>query len=156
MLLSPGVHGDDRHVLGDRDDRQLHGPGHPLGSAMTGAGLRGGDRGIGDEMHVGPGDAAGVGGQDDGAIHLGQLGEPLRAEGGVEQEATGTDVEHLRAVADHDECAHPGLEDAVDSLAKRLPRGDHRQGVEHGLTAATGHLRECSDGPCRAAPDQKG
>ena len=57
---------------------------------------------VGHQVHVGPGDAAGVGGQDDGAVHLGQLGEPLRAEGGVEQEPARADVEHLGPVADDD------------------------------------------------------
>ena len=105
--------------------------GHPLGGAVAGAGLGGGHVGVGHEVHVGPGDAAGVGGQDDGAVHLGQLGQALRAERGVEQEAARADVEHLGAVADHDERAHVGLQDAVEALAQRLPGRDRGERVEH-------------------------
>ena len=50
-------------------------------------------------MHVGPGDAGGVGGQDDGAVHLGQLREALRGELRVEEEAAGADGEDGRVVA---------------------------------------------------------
>ena len=75
--------------------------------------------GFGHEVHVGAGDAAGVGGQDDGAVHLGQLREPLRAEGGVEQEPAGADVEHLGPVAHHDQAAHLRLEDPVEPVAQR-------------------------------------
>ena len=70
-----------------------------------------GTLGFGHEVDVGPGDAAGVGGQDDGAVHLGQLRQALRAEGGVEQEPARADVEHLGPVADHDQPAHLRLED---------------------------------------------
>ena len=38
-------------------------------------------------------DASQVGGQDDRAVHLGQLGEALRAERGVEQEPARADVQ---------------------------------------------------------------
>ena len=85
---------------------------------MTGAGLGRGDVGVGHQMDVGPGDAAGVGGQDDRTVHLGQLGQPLRAERRIEQEAARTDVEHVRAVADDDQGALLGLKDAVECLTQ--------------------------------------
>ena len=61
-------------------------------------------------------------GQDDGAVHLGQLGQALRAEGGVEQEAARADGQHLGAVAHHDEGAHLGLHDAVEPLPQGRAR----------------------------------
>src|SRR6187431_2996153 len=67
----------EMEITGTSIDR---GPAWPWG-----AGLGGGHVGVGHEVHVGPGDSAGVGSQDDGAVHLGQLGEALGAEGGVEQ-----------------------------------------------------------------------
>ena len=106
VLLVAHVDGDDRHVLGHRDHRHVDRAGHPLGGAVAGAGLGRGHVGVGHQVHVGPGDAAGVGGQDDGAVHLGQLGQALRAEGGVEQEAARADVEHLGTVAHDDQRAH--------------------------------------------------
>ena len=68
-------------------------------------------------MDIGAGDPAGVPSQDDGPIHLGQLGEALRAELGIEQEAAGADGEHVRAVPDHDERPHIGLKDPVQALS---------------------------------------
>ena len=87
VLDRPVVDGDHRQVLGHRDHRHVDGAGHPLGGAVAGAGLRRGHVGVGHQVDVGPGDAAGVGRQDDGAVHLGQLGQALGAELGVEQEA---------------------------------------------------------------------
>jgi hypothetical protein len=90
-------------------------------------------------VHVGPGDAAGIGGEDDGAVHLGQLGEPLGAEGGVEEEAARADVEHLGPVADHDERAHVGLQDPVETLAQGLARCHDGQRAEHGVARTARH-----------------
>jgi hypothetical protein len=106
---------------------------------VTGAGLRRGHRRVGHQVDVGPGDAAGVCGQDDGAVHLGQLRQALRTEGSVEQEATRADVEHVGAVAHHQQPAHPRLEDAIHAGAQNPPgatwarsaqpaRGSHRAG----------------------------
>ena len=66
-------------------------------------GLDGGDGGVGHEMDVGPGDAVGVGGQDDGPVHLGQLRQPLRAELGVEEEPARADRQHVGPVAHHEQ-----------------------------------------------------
>ena len=51
-------------------------------------------------MDVGAGDATGVGGEDDGRVHLAELGQPLRRELGVHEEATGAHGEHVSPVAD--------------------------------------------------------
>ena len=124
-----------------RDDRDVDGAGDPFGGAVAGAGLAGRDGRVGHQVDVGPGDAAGVGGEDDGAVHLRQLGQALRAEGGVEQEATGADVQHLGTVAHHDERTHAGLQDAIDALAQWLTWGDAGQGVidREVRRGATGH-----------------
>ena len=83
--------------------RHVDRAGHALGRAVAGAGLAGGHGRVGHEVHVGPGDAAGVGGEDDGAVHLGELLQALRAVGRVEQEPTRADAEHIGAVADDDQ-----------------------------------------------------
>jgi hypothetical protein len=88
----------------------------------------------------------GVGGQDDRAVHLGQLGQPLGAERGVEEEAAGADVEHLGPVADDDQGTLARLQDAVEPLAERLSRRDRPQSVEHGVLrrASTAHSTQPS------------
>ena len=116
-LLVAEVDGDRVARLRHRHDRHAERARHPLGRAVPGAGLRRGDRGVGHQVHVGPCDAAGVVGQDDGAVHLGQLRQPLGRERGVEQEAAGADRQHRRVVADHDQGAEPGLADPVEALA---------------------------------------
>ena len=133
VLLVADVAGDDRHVLGHRDHRHVDRAGDPLGGAVAGAGLGRGHVRVRHEVDVGPGDAAGVGGQDDGAVHLRQLGQPLRAAHGVEQEATRADVEHLGPVADHDQRAHARLQDAVEALAEGLARRDRGERVARQL-----------------------
>ena len=139
MLLVVAVHGDDRHVLRDRDDRHVDRPGHPLGGSVPGPGLRGRHVGVGDEVDVGPGDAPGVRRQDDRPVHLGQLRQALRAELGVEQEAPRADVEHFRAVADDDQRAHVGLQDAVEAFPERAARSDRGQRLDHGRVGPRKH-----------------
>ena len=136
---SPGVDGDDGHVLGHRDHRHVDRSGHPLGRAVAGAGLGRGHVRVRHEVHVGPGDAAGVGGEDDGAVHLRQLRQPLRAERGVEQEAARADVEHVGTVAHDDQGAHAGLQDAVEAGAQRRARAPPRR--------ARRGARRCAEGP---------
>ena len=99
--------------------------------------------GVGHQVDVGPGDAAGVGGQDDGAVHLRQLGQALRAVGGVEQEAARADVQHLGPVADDDERAHAGLEDAVEALAERRAGRHGGERVEEADAAWRAGMAEC-------------
>ena len=91
---------------------------------------------LGIEVHVGPGDAGGVGGQDDGAVHLGQLGEALGVILGVEEEAAGADGEHGRVVAHEDQRPVLRLQDPVEALAERGARRDQRQRVVQRLAAA--------------------
>ena len=139
MLLVAHVHSDDRHVLRYRDDRHVDRPGDTFRRAVAGTGLRGRDVGVGHQMDIGAGDAAGVARQDDGAVHLRQLGETLRAEGGVEQEPARADVENLRPVAHHDQRAHARLQDAVEPLTEGCSRRDSGQRAEKLGAAAGGH-----------------
>ena len=91
-----------------------------------------GNVGIGHEVDVGTRDASAVRGEDDRAVHLGQLRQALRRELGVEQESARADVQDRGSVADDDERAHLRLQDAVDSLAQRGPRRHESQrGVEN-------------------------
>src|SRR6185437_4829926 len=112
--------------------------GDALGGAVTRAGLGGRDGGLGHEVHIGPGDARGVGGQDDRPIHLGQLGQALGRVLGVEQETAGADGEDGGVVAHDDQGPVFGLEDAVKTLPERGARGDHGQRVVQGFAAAAG------------------
>ncbi len=98
-----------------------------------------------------------VGREDDRAVHLRQLGQPLRAERGVEQEPARADVEHLGPVADDDERAHLRLEHAVEALAQRGAWGDGSEGVDQVGAATRYHgvivlVRPCSR--CRRHRDR--
>ena len=88
MLAVVAVDSDGRHGLGHGDHRHVDRPGHPLGRAVAGPGLGGGDGGLGHQVHVRPGDPRGVGGEDDGAVHLGQLRQALGRVLRIEQEPT--------------------------------------------------------------------
>ena len=134
------VDGDHRHVFGDRDDRHVDRAGDALGGAMARAGFARGHARIGHEMHVGPRDAAGVGGEDDGAVHLGQLLESLRAVGRVEQEPARADAEHIGTVAHDDQRALVALDDAIETVAQRHARRDLPQHVENLGRQSLGHL----------------
>ncbi len=90
------VHGDDRHGRRHRQDGDVDRPGHAFRRPVSGAGLGRRDRRIRHQVHIGSGDPGGVGGEDDGAVHLGQLRQPLRAELGVEQEPARADREDGR------------------------------------------------------------
>ena len=93
--------------------------GDALGGAVTGARLAGGHRGVGHEVHVGPGDARAVGAEDDRAVHLGELGQALRTVRRVEQESAAADGQHVGTVADDDQRTHLGPDDAVEPVAQR-------------------------------------
>ena len=111
------IDGDDRHGRRHREHGNVDGAGHPLGRPVTGPGLRRRDRRVGHQVDVGPGDPRGILGQDDGAVHLGQLRQALRAELRVEQEPAGADGQHIGAVADDDQTAALGPQDAVEAVA---------------------------------------
>ena len=154
VLLVVAVDGDGGHGLGDRDDGHVDGAGHPLGRAVTGARLRRGDGGLGHQVHVGPGDARGVGGENDGAVHLGQLGEPLGAVLGIEQEPAGADREHGRIVPHDDQRPVFRLEDPVEALPQRSARCDQGQRVVQRLAGAVtvDHGANRTRRPCRGRP----
>ena len=103
-----------------------------------------------DQVDVGPGDPRGVGGQDDRAVHLGQLRQPLRAELGVEQEPAGADGEHHRVVPHHHQGAPLGLEDAVETGAQRRARGHQCQRFDQRLAAVVDHGGIVPGRQCRA------
>ena len=142
VLEVVAVDGDHRHGRRHRQDRDVDGPGHPLGRPVPGARLRGGDGGLRHQVDVGPGDPGGVGGQDDGPVHLGQLGEALGAELGVEQEPARADGQHARA--------RPPPPPGAPRLARRIrsspsrsgrARRRHGQGVTERRALAGGHRR---------------
>ena len=90
-------------------------------------------------MHVGPGDARGGGGQDDGAVHLRQFGQPLGAVLRIKEEAPGADREDGGIVAHDDQRAMLGLQDAVEPFAQHGARGHHRECVVQRLAATVDH-----------------
>ncbi len=68
-------------------------------------------------------------GQDDGSVHLGQLGEALGAELGVEQEPARADGEHVGTVPHHHQGAPLGPEDPVETVPQGPAGGRHGQSV---------------------------
>ena len=112
---------------------------HALGRAVARAGLARGHARIGHEMHVGPRDATGIGGEDDGAVHLGQLLQPLRAVCRVEQEPARADAEHVGAVADDDQRALAALDDAIESITQRHAGRDLPEHIEDFGRQSLGH-----------------
>ena len=123
LLFTP-VNRNDRPVFGHGDDGHVQRTGHPFGGAVARPRFGGGYCRVGHQVDVGPGDPARVVRQDDRPVHLRELGEPLRAELGVEQEPPGADREDLRAVPNQDESSHVGLEDAVQPFAQRPAWGN--------------------------------
>ena len=139
VTVVAGVDGHHGHVLRNGDARHPDAARHAFRGAVPGTGLLGGDVGVGHQVHVRPGDVGRIRGQHDGAVGLGQLRESLGREGGVHEESARGDVEHLRAVTDHDECTHSCLEDAVQPLAQRPARGHLAQGTHQLGATAFGH-----------------
>src|SRR5690606_38507902 len=121
------VERDDAHRLADRHDGVAGLPGDPLGGAVPGAGLVGGDAGIGHQVHGGPHDAVVAGAQHDRAVHLRQLAQPGRGELHVELEPAGAEPFHGVVVAEHDEGAGLPAQDALQAVAQRGARGHRRE-----------------------------
>ncbi len=87
-------------LLGDRDHESLGLLGDALGRAVPGARLRGGDRRVGHQLDVRVDEPAQVGVDDDRAVHLGQLVQPLSREGKVETHAAREEKGEVRGLAD--------------------------------------------------------
>ena len=93
-------------------------------------------RRIRDQLHVGAHDAAAVGGQHDGAVHLGQLAQPGRRVPDVEGEAAVADGLDVLVVAEHDQRAGTAAQDALEAV----PESGARRQAGDGLTQGrTGH-----------------
>ncbi len=127
VFVVVAVDGDHRHRGRHRDDRDVDRSRHPLGGPVAGAGLGGWDRRVGHEMDVRPRDARSIGGDDDRAVHLRQLGQALRAELRIEQEPSRADGEDPRVVAEDDERTTLRPEDAIEPVTQRLPRCRHER-----------------------------
>ena len=146
-LGAAGVDVDHAHLLGGRDDGHVERTGDTLGGAVAGAGLAGGHRRIGHEVDVGASDPAAVGGDDDGAVHLRQLGQALRAERGVDEESAGADRQHVGLVVEHQQRSGFGSHDAVDPVTQRCsgrPRGRARRASLRWHRCSGSAWAECS------------
>ena len=133
-----GVDGDHGPPLAHHHRRAPGLHRHPLGGAVPGAGLGGGDGGVGDEVDVGPADHLAALVDDDRPVHLGQLGQPGRAEvGAVEVEAAAADGLDVGPVAEDDE--RPGVlaQDQLHGPPQRGPGGQRAEDVEGAV--ALGH-----------------
>ena len=118
LVLRPaGVDVDHAHLLAGRHDGHLQRAGDAFGRAVPGAGLARRDGRVRHEVDVGPGDAAAVRRDDDRAVHLGQLGQPLRAVRRVDEEPTGADGQDVGPVVDDQQGAGLGPHDPVDAVA---------------------------------------
>ncbi len=127
VLDAVDVDRDDLTALGDRDHQRVGLLGHALGGAMAGARLVGEDRRIGHQLDVRHRDLRGVGVEDDRPVHLRHLVE----EGGrvvdVELDPAGEQEAQILGLADRDQAAGAGVEDALDALTERRPGRDHLQ-----------------------------
>ena len=102
----------ERHhvaACGDGDHQRVGLLRDALGGAVPGAGLEREDRGVGHELDVGPEDLGAVRGEDDRAVHLGQLVEQRGRVVDVELDAAGERNDELLVVADADQGAGAGL-----------------------------------------------
>ena len=113
------VRRDDLHRLRHRDHREAGLPGDPVGGAVPGAGLLGGDRVVGHQVHGRAVDAGDVLVDDDRAVHLGQLAQAGGGERHVEGEAAGRDRLDDLVVAEHDQRAGAAAQDALEPVAQR-------------------------------------
>jgi hypothetical protein len=80
-----------------------------------------------------PGRSRQVGGDDDGAVHLAQLAQPLGAELDVEVEAAGGELLDDLVVAEHDEGAGVAAQDPLEPVAQRGAGGDGGEGATEQL-----------------------
>ena len=118
-VLGPlDVEGDDVAALGDRDHQGVGLFGDALGGAVAGAGLRGEDRRVRHQLHVGPGDLRRLAVEHDRAVHLRHLVEHRRRVVDVELDPAGEQVGDVVEVADDDQAAGPRVDDVVDPLAQ--------------------------------------
>ena len=86
---------------------------------MPGAGLLGGDRRVGHQVHGGPDDAGAVAGEHDRAVHLAQLAQAGGGELDVEREAAGAERLDGLVVAEDDQRAGAAAQDALEAVAQR-------------------------------------
>ena len=125
------------HVLGHGDHWHVDGSRHSFGRAVPSSGLVGLDRRVGNEVDIGPGDSRRIGSEDDGSVHLRELGQALWRERVVQLEATRADAEHLVGVAYDDERTALCLQDPIEPFPQRLARRDRRDRLQPGI--ATGY-----------------
>ncbi len=136
---------EDRHrlaALADDDDGASGLDGDPLGGAVPGSGLTGGDRWIRDEMNVGPIDHLRRLIGDHRAVHLGEFGEAGRAEvGPVEMKPSGADRLDIAPVTEHDQRAGLLAKDQLDGVAQPGTRGKRSPDVESVILLGHGRAR---------------
>ena len=118
--------------------------GHPLGGAVPGAGLLGGDGRVGHQVHGGAYDPGAVAGEHHGAVHLAQLPQPGRGELDVQREAAGAHRLHHLVVAEHDQRAGAATQDPFQPVAQRGAGRHQRRGWP-----ATGHSVDPAVGTAR-------
>ena len=75
-------------------------------------------------MHTGPDDARAVVGDDDRAVHLGQLAQARGRQRDVEGEPAGAQALDDAVVAEHDQRAGAPGEDPLQTVAQRGTRSD--------------------------------
>jgi hypothetical protein len=101
-------------------------------SDVPGAGLLGRDRRVGHEVHARADDPRAVVGDDDRAVHLGQLAQAGGGEGHVEGEAARAQRLDDAVVTQDDQRACAPGEDALEPVAQRGPRRDAAEKLAQG------------------------
>src|SRR5690606_4149304 len=110
------VDGDDAHRLADGDDRETGLLRDPLCGAAPGAGLGGGNRGVGHQLSGGGQNAGAVAVDDDRAVHLRQLAQPGGDEFDVVVEAAGAHLLDALVMAEDDLPSHTPGQNPPDVL----------------------------------------
>ena len=130
-LLAACVDVDHAHLFAGRDHGYVERSGDALSCAVAGAGLAGRDGGVGNEVYVRSCDSPALRRNDDRSVHLCQLGQPLWAVRGIDQESARADRQNVGFVAQDQQrsgfCPHY----AVDAGAQRSARGDASERIAH-------------------------
>jgi len=78
-------------------------------------------------------------GENESAVHLGQLVEALGRELGVEEEPARADGEDIGTIAYDDESTHTALEDAIKAFAQGLAGRHRSESLIHRRTSPDKH-----------------
>ncbi len=121
------VQGNDLHGLADGNDRDAGLNCHAFGGAVPGAGLLSLDPVVGDQLHAGPEDVAGVLIANDRPIHLGEFAQPRRGKIDSDVKTAGTDCIHRAVKTKHNQCASAAPQNTLEPIPELCAGCNARQ-----------------------------